>query len=156
MKLVNVLILFSLLVIKLGACSGDCVACHPSLIKKDGKMDQDHKILEKCKLCHIDGTKIKMFDTNSSEHNKTGFEIVKLKETNSSKEKHTECGSDCWQCHDIKKVSKIDISEHKVLGKCIDCHVKIDKSVMNGDALFSNPKSPLEGGSLMDILKGGK
>ncbi len=41
------------------------------------------------------------------------FKIVKVKEV--SEDTHTECGSDCWQCHDIKKVSNINIPEHKVL-----------------------------------------
>ncbi len=80
--------------VNLFACSGDCVACHPKLIKKDGKMDREHLILNRCKICHQDGTKIEMLsDTNSSVPK---FRIVKIEKV--SEDSHTECGSDCWQC----------------------------------------------------------
>ncbi len=52
--IISILFLF---LVHLFACSGDCVACHPKLIKKDGKMDRDHMILNKCKTCHQDGPK---------------------------------------------------------------------------------------------------
>ncbi len=89
-------------------------------------MDKNHQILNRCKNCHRDGTKIKILDNNSSTPH---FKIVKIKDINDST--HTECGSDCWQCHDIKAVSRINIAEHKVLKKCIDCHIVLDKNLLN-------------------------
>jgi len=135
--------LFSLLTMDIGACSGECIACHPKLIKKDGKMDDNHKILNRCKNCHRDGTKIEMLDSNQSDRAK--FNIVNVKDLNEST--HTECGSDCWQCHDIKEVSKINIAEHKVLKKCIECHISVDKSLLGTE-------SPSLDNTLKDLLKG--
>ena len=104
------------------ACSGDCVACHPVLqhLKTNKK---DHKILDNCKKCHIDGTKIIVHA--DAKANKKWFEIVKA-DTNTSSS-HTECGADCFSCHPIEKVQTIDIPEHKALGACIECHIALDK-----------------------------
>jgi hypothetical protein len=134
MKLiVGILFIF---VVNLFACSGDCVACHPKLIKKDGKMDKNHAILNKCKRCHQDGTKIEMIDRKSSPPK---FKIVKVESLEDST--HTECGSDCWQCHDIKKVSSINIAEHKVLKGCIACHVRLDKNLLHMELIPSIDKT---------------
>lgn len=82
------------------ACDANCVACHPSLVK-NGEMDNDHAILDRCSRCHT--------------------------EKESDKD-HGACGADCWSCHDIKQVSAVDIPEHRVLAKCIKCHQSIDKN----------------------------
>jgi len=82
------------------ACDANCVACHPKLLK-NGKMDSNHAILNRCLKCHT--------------------------EKDSDKD-HGSCGQDCWSCHDIQKVSAINISEHRILPKCIKCHQSIDKS----------------------------
>ena len=63
------------------ACDANCVACHPKLIK-NGKMDDDHKILNRCTRCHT---------------------------AKENEESHSACGADCWRCHDIRKVGKIDV-----------------------------------------------
>jgi len=131
------------------ACSGECVACHPGLIKKNGKMDKDHEILDRCKKCHIDGTKIEIIDKNVSEINASNIRIVKVEGNITASTSHTECGDDCWECHDIRKVSLINIAEHKVLEKCIACHVKIDKD-------FLKSGSPSLNNTLNDILRGSK
>ncbi len=141
--IISILFLF---LVNLFACSGDCVACHPKLIKKDGKMDRDHMILNKCKTCHQDGTKIEMLSDSNASVPK--FKIVKVKEV--SEDTHTECGSDCWQCHDIKKVSNINIPEHKVLKDCIACHVKLDKNLLNIKIV---PFSPSMNDTLKETLK---
>ena len=112
------------------ACSGDCVACHPKLIKKDGKMDKKHEVLERCKTCHMDDSKIEIIDKNVSEINSSNIKIFKNEGNSTANTNHTECGSDCWQCHDIIKVSSINIAEHKVLKKCIECHITIDKNFL--------------------------
>lgn len=128
------------------ACSGDCVVCHPKLIKKNGKMDADHQILTQCKNCHIDGTKIEIIDKNASEITLSNIRIVKYKEDNlSANTSHTECGDDCWKCHDITKVSRVKIKEHAVLKKCIECHVSIDKNLLKGG-------TPQTGNTLSDLL----
>lgn len=121
--IISALILFTA---DLFACSGDCAVCHPKLLH-NGKYDSDHAILGKCKRCHIDGTKIIAL----KEPLKKGeaYKIVKSDDNKSLS--HTECGADCWQCHSIDDVSAIDIQEHKVLGRCIKCHVKLDKSLFD-------------------------
>ncbi len=101
--------------ISLSACEGDCVMCHPKLIKKDGKMDKDHAILVTCKTCH------------------TQEEMEKI-------DMGSGCGQDCWDCHDIKKVTASKVKEHNNLQKCIDCHVTLDKNMFGGatGTAFSN------------------
>jgi hypothetical protein len=89
------------------SCSGDCIKCHPSL-KKNGVMDDNHKILENCITCH----KI------------TDNELEKMGSL---------CGQDCWDCHNVKKVSDVKIKgefvkEHLVLNDCINCHKKLDST----------------------------
>ena len=101
--------------ISLSACEGDCVMCHPKLIKKDGKMDKDHAILVTCKTCH------------------TQEEMEKI-------DMGSGCGQDCWDCHDIKKVTASKVKQHNNLQKCIDCHVTLDKNMFGGatGTAFSN------------------
>ena len=81
------------------ACDANCVTCHPKLLK-NGAMDNNHKILERCIKCHT-----------KDEDNKN----------------HGSCGQDYWPCHDITKVNKVDIPEHRILPTCIKCHESINK-----------------------------
>ena len=99
----------------LNACEGDCVMCHPKLVNKDGKMDKDHAILVTCKTCH------------------TQEEMEKI-------DMGSGCGQDCWDCHDIKKVTASKVKQHNNLQKCIDCHVTLDKNMFGGatGTAFSN------------------
>ena len=89
------------------ACEGDCVVCHPNLVQENGKLDKDHAILVTCKTCH------------------TQEEMEKI-------DMGSGCGQDCWDCHDIKKVTASNVEQHKGLQACIDCHVTIDKSMLGG------------------------
>ena len=91
----------------LNACEGDCVLCHPKLVQKDGKLDKDHEILVTCKTCH------------------TQEEMEKI-------DMGSGCGQDCWDCHDIKKVTASKVKEHNGLQTCIDCHVTLDKNMFGG------------------------
>ncbi len=99
MKYFAIILLLSFTI--LFGCDGDCMACHPNLAQKE-KLDTDHKVLLKCKICH---SKEKLKDVDIG-----GV-----------------CGGNCWQCHDISKVTKVNIQEHKVLNKCKTCHFDIDK-----------------------------
>jgi hypothetical protein len=83
------------------ACDGDCMKCHPSLLKKNG-LDTNHKVLETCITCH---------QTSSDDLQRMG----------------AMCGQDCWDCHSIEKVQKVLNPAHIVLNSCIDCHKKLDK-----------------------------
>lgn len=47
-------------------------------------MNADHQILQNCKNCHIDGTKIEIIDKNVSELNVSNIKIVKFDEHNLS------------------------------------------------------------------------
>jgi hypothetical protein len=89
------------------ACEGDCVVCHPNLVQENGKLDKDHEVLVTCKTCH------------------TQEEMEKI-------DMGSGCGQDCWDCHDIKKVTASNVAEHRGLQKCIDCHVTIDRSMLGG------------------------
>jgi len=98
------------------ACEGDCVVCHPNLVKEDGKLDKDHAILVTCKTCH------------------TQEEMEKI-------DMGSGCGQDCWDCHDIKKVTASNVEQHRGLQECIDCHVTIDKSML-GDSISEFSELP--------------
>jgi len=91
------------------ACEGDCVVCHPNLVKEDGKLDKEHEILVSCKVCH------------------TQEEMEKI-------DMGSGCGQDCWDCHDINKVTASNVEQHRGLQKCIDCHLTIDKSMLGDSA----------------------
>ena len=99
------------------ACEGDCVVCHPNLVKEDGKLDKDHAILVTCKTCH------------------TQEEMEKI-------DMGSGCGQDCWDCHDIKKVTASKVKEHNGLQTCIDCHVTIDKSMLGGSSTAAFTELP--------------
>jgi len=102
--LLSILFLFNMYA---QACEGDCVVCHPNLVKEDGKLDKDHAILVTCKTCH------------------TQEEMEKI-------DMGSGCGQDCWDCHDIKKVTASNVEQHRGLQECIDCHVTIDKNMLGG------------------------
>jgi hypothetical protein len=112
-----VVLVVSLFNMSLNACEGDCVVCHPKLVKEDGKLDKDHAILVTCKTCH------------------TQEEMEKI-------DMGSGCGQDCWDCHDIKKVTASNVAEHKGLQKCIDCHVTIDKSMFGGETVSAFSQIP--------------
>ncbi len=120
-------ILFVLIFLKifLFACEGDCMACHPDLLKK-GKLDKEHQILKTCVTCHT-------------------------KEQMSKIDMGGGCGQDCWECHDVKKVSSSGVKEHEGLDKCITCHMKLKKEGF----IFENKPSPSSGKpiTLDDIIK---
>jgi glycyl-tRNA synthetase (class II) len=97
----KILIFIIFLSIGAFACEGDCVKCHPTLIKS-GHLDSNHAILSKCKNCHKETTE----------------DFMKMGAV---------CGQDCWDCHSIEKVKKIKIKEHIVLDKCIACHKKLNR-----------------------------
>ena len=106
------------------ACEGDCVVCHPNLVKEDGKLDKDHAILVTCKTCH------------------TQEEMEKI-------DMGSGCGQDCWDCHDINKVTASNVPQHKGLQACIDCHVTINKNMFG-----SNTTSAFSDLSTLDDLMG--
>ena len=81
------------------ACDGDCIKCHPNLIRS-GSLDKDHEVLAKCIECH---------KISSDDLNRMG----------------SLCGQDCWECHNVKKVMTIKNVEHLALNDCIDCHKKL-------------------------------
>jgi len=104
--LIGIFVLFSF---NIEACEGDCVVCHPNLVQENGKLDKEHEILLTCKVCH------------------TQEEMEKI-------DMGSGCGQDCWDCHDIKKVTASKVKEHNGLQKCIDCHVTIDKTMLGDTA----------------------
>ncbi len=97
----RILLVIIFLNISLFACEGDCMACHPGLLK-DGKLDKKHQVLKTCVTCHT-------------------------KEQMSKIDMGGGCGQDCWECHDVKKVAASGIKEHAGLEQCITCHVKLKK-----------------------------
>jgi len=116
-KIVLVILVLLGLNTYLSACEGDCVVCHPKLVKEDGKLDKDHAILVTCKTCH------------------TQEEMEKI-------DMGSGCGQDCWDCHDIKKVTASGVPQHKNLQTCIDCHVTLDKSMFGGASVPAFSQMP--------------
>ncbi len=107
-----------LLIINLAyTCDGDCMKCHPKLLK-NGKLDKDHKILKNCINCH---------KITTNDLNKMG----------------SLCGQDCWDCHSIQKTMLIKNKEHLALNGCIKCHIKLHKeNIFKNDCNdFSNLKN---------------
>jgi hypothetical protein len=105
-----ILFLFLPLMGSLYACEGDCLFCHPKLVKEGGHLDKDHAVLTSCKTCH------------------TQEEMAKI-------DMGSGCGQDCWECHDIKKVTQSQVPQHQGLQKCIDCHLTLDKNLFGGGTL---------------------
>lgn len=96
------------------ACSGDCISCHPNLVK-EGKLDSDHQILKECITCH---------KVTSDDLNKMG----------------SLCGQDCWDCHSVEKTQKVVNPSHSSLSLCIDCHKKLNKEEFIPLESFLNEK----------------
>jgi len=113
--LLKVVILLTFLLISLFACSGDCKSCHPKL---DLNGDTRHSIMKNCINCHTEDSFINI-DMGAA------------------------CGQDCWACHDVKKVSKLQIIEHKELERCIACHTGLDKK-LDSNFEFGKPKGVME------------
>ena len=107
----------SLFNMSLNACEGDCVVCHPKLVQENGKLDKDHEVLITCKTCH------------------TQEEMEKI-------DMGSGCGQDCWDCHDIKKVTASNVKEHRGLQKCIDCHITLNKNMFGGESVSAFSQMP--------------
>ncbi len=105
----NVILLLFFIKLSLFACEGDCISCHPGLLK-NGKFDKEHEVLKSCVTCHT-------------------------KEQMSKIDMGAGCGQDCWECHDVKKVSTSGVKEHEGLDRCIECHLKIRKNSL----IFNSP-----------------
>jgi hypothetical protein len=120
-KIIVFLFLGSLLL----ACEGDCMKCHPRLLK-DNQLDKDHKVLTTCIECH----------------QPTNDDLSKMGAL---------CGQDCWDCHSIAKVQQVVTPSHMVLDACIKCHVKLKKDSFGNLKLFSSPQ--MTSPSLKQFLK---
>lgn len=80
-------------------CTGDCMSCHPSLLKTID-VDSRHMMMKTCIRCHT-----------------------------ANPEKMAECGSDCFACHPVAKIEGIRVAEHQVIRECRDCHMKLKTSL---------------------------
>ena len=88
------LLILTLFITSIFACTGDCLTCHPKLLPTI-KTDKRHKAMLTCIKCH------------SAKPNAMA-----------------ECGSDCFACHSMEKINKPNVREHDVIQECRDCHVK--------------------------------
>jgi hypothetical protein len=104
MKYIIITILISL---KLLACTGDCLTCHPALVPTINE-DLRHKPMLTCIKCH------------SAEPNTMA-----------------ECGDDCFGCHPMSKINKPNIREHDVIQTCVDCHVNADEKLFDVSSSFN-------------------
>lgn len=93
MKKLTILCLF--LLAPLFGCTGDCMTCHPTLLKNI-ESDKRHKPMTTCIQCH-----------------------------SANPAKMAECGSDCFACHPVAKIEGINVKEHAVIRGCRDCHIKM-------------------------------
>lgn len=84
------------------ACSGDCTACHSSIDYNDNI----HNIMLSCKNCHTQENLAKM----------------QMQES---------CGQDCFSCHNMAKINKINLKEHSALNACIECHKSLKAKQFN-------------------------
>jgi hypothetical protein len=116
-KIIVLVISLFIFNMSLNACEGDCVVCHPKLVQEDGKLDKDHEVLITCKTCH------------------TQEEMEKI-------DMGSGCGQDCWDCHDIKKVTASNVAEHRGLQKCIDCHITLNKNMFGGESVSAFSQMP--------------
>ena len=107
--MLRLLIVVITLSLAANACEGDCMVCHPGLEKMKGKEASEHRVLRSCKNCHK----------------------KPMKESNAT----AECGRDCWECHDIRRVQSLGVKAHEGLGRCIECHVTLDRDLLRGGSL---------------------
>lgn len=91
----TILLLAFFLFSPLSACSGDCMTCHPALLKTIDT-DSRHTMMKTCIRCH-----------------------------SANPEKMAECGSDCFACHPVAKIEASRVAEHQVIRECRDCHMKL-------------------------------
>lgn len=80
-------------------CTGDCMTCHPALLKNIDA-DKRHKPMTTCIKCHA-----------------------------ANPEKMADCGSDCFACHPVAKIEGVRVAEHAVIRECRDCHMKLKPSL---------------------------
>lgn len=92
MKIIGLLLV---VLLQLLGCTGDCMTCHPALLKNIDS-DHRHKPMTTCIQCH---------SANPS--------------------KMADCGSDCFACHPIAKIESARVAEHSVIRECRDCHMKL-------------------------------
>jgi hypothetical protein len=95
----KLLFLFLVALLPLWGCTGDCMTCHPALLKNIDT-DKRHKPMTTCIKCH------------SADPAKMG-----------------DCGSDCFACHPIAKIEGARVAEHAVIRECRDCHMRLKPSV---------------------------
>ena len=91
----KILLLILLLATLSFGCTGDCMTCHPALLKTI-ETDMRHKPMLTCIKCH-----------------------------SANPAKMADCGSDCFACHPVEKIEKANIAEHKVIRECRDCHMQM-------------------------------
>lgn len=91
--------LFFILLLPLWGCTGDCMTCHPALLKTIDT-DMRHKPMLTCIKCH-----------------------------SADPAKMADCGSDCFACHPIAKIEGAKVAEHAVIRECRDCHMKLKTKV---------------------------
>lgn len=95
----TVALLFAVLLLPLLGCTGDCMSCHPKLMKTIDT-DSRHSAMKTCIQCHA-----------------------------ANPEKMADCGSDCFACHPAAKIEGSGIKEHTVIRECRECHMKIKASL---------------------------
>lgn len=86
---------FLIFTIQALGCTGDCMTCHPALLKNID-FDKRHKPMTTCIKCH-----------------------------SADPAKMADCGSDCFACHPVTKIEGKGIEEHRVIRECRDCHMKM-------------------------------
>lgn len=99
----TILLLFIFL-LPLWGCTGDCMTCHPALLKNIDA-DKRHKPMQTCIKCH-----------------------------SADPAKMADCGSDCFACHPIAKIEGSRVAEHAVIRECRDCHMKLKVNLDLGNA----------------------
>lgn len=108
MKYILFLILFSVF---LFACTGDCLSCHPKLVKTIDT-DERHKPMLTCINCH------------SADPNKMA-----------------DCGADCFACHSMKKIYAAKVKEHNVIQSCRECHMNADDKLFDMSKSFNQTQN---------------
>lgn len=94
-----ILSLLFLFGIEVFGCTGDCMTCHPALLKNIDT-DMRHKPMTTCIKCHT-----------------------------ANPAKMADCGSDCFACHPVAKIEAARVAEHAVIRECRDCHMKLKTAI---------------------------
>lgn len=95
--------LLFIVLLPLWGCTGDCMTCHPALLKTIDT-DSRHNAMKTCIKCH-----------------------------SANPDKMADCGSDCFACHPIAKIEGAHVAEHAVIRECRDCHMKMKASLGLGN-----------------------